>query len=151
MIPQPLPQRQGAGPWNSGISGGWTAYCFFITEDLPVSEQAALAGSQGVQGWRARRASAQPPPPTAGAEEGTPHLLGVRGQLPAPRGPRAPSPLQLRNSGFGSPSASLALAPGRSGVLAGFWGSIPARMVATWVRGFWLWGQRPSAAALLPF
>lgn len=123
-----------------------------------------IGQSLGRQPWQALRVSGAgrhgwpqpdpPPPPTPaplGQEEGTFHLLGVRGQVPAPRGLRSPSPLQLKHSGFGSPSASLALVPGRPGVLVGCWGSIPAHVVATWVLGFGLWGLRPSAAALLPF
>ena len=83
----PPPPRQGAGPWNSGISGGWTAYRFFIPEDRPVSGQATLAGSQGVQGWQARLASARPPNPrTAGAGRRDPPPPGSGG--PSARSPR---------------------------------------------------------------
>lgn len=152
--PPPPPPRQGAGAWNSGISGGWTAYRFFTPEDRPgAGNPGRLSGCPGLAGTVGLSPTPQPPPTPAllGQREGTSHLLGVRGQVPAPRGLRSPSPLQLRHSGSGSPSASLALVPGRSGVLAGCWGSIPAHTVATWVLAFGLRGLRPGAAALLPF
>lgn len=132
--PCPKDREQVLGIQASVVGGRPIAFSFL-----------RLCQSLGRQPWQALRVSRagrhgqpqpNPRPLPLGQKEGTSHLLGVRGQVPAPRGPRSPSPLQLGNSGFGSPSASLALVPGRSGVLAGFWGSIPALVVATWVLDF---------------